>query len=162
MTMSDAAPPPIVFGLEPHDARTHAERIYDLESDAMSEDRPLLVRDVRKNVDPVPTEWADDDHPMGVEWPYRTTIKSIGKNSVPLAPGSIVLLYPHEVAKYHRLAKDILDRAETPEQMAAASASPVGPVPVEENPDMKPIPFSPALPVPELAEGEHPPEEHHE
>lgn len=153
--------PPIVFGLEPHDTRTHSERIYDLEGSPMSDDRPLLVRDVRKNDDLPPTEWAADDHPMGAQWPYRTMIKSIGQNSVPLAPGSIVLLYPHEVAKYHRLAKDILDRAETPVEVVAVAGTPTGPVPAVEGEPLAPVPYTPALPEREPVEGEHS-EDHHE
>jgi hypothetical protein len=70
------------------------------------------VKDVRPDAEMPPTEWADKDQPLTVKWPYRTTIKSTGPGSALLPPGSIVELLPHEVAKHHKLAKDVLEARE--------------------------------------------------
>ena len=126
--MSIDTEPPIVHGLELADTRTHKERIND-EDPVMDENevaehttdgRTLTVKDVRKRSDPAPTEWAHADHPMGERWPYMTTLKSVNAASVPLPPGSLVELLPHEVGKHHVLAKRVLDdRAAATEPVVA-------------------------------------------
>jgi hypothetical protein len=112
----------IIHGTDMGDQRTHIERLDAIDTyshELREDDMPETVKDVRdaeaaKTVGDTrqalpPTEWAHDDHPLGLLWPYRTTLKSISREQLPVPPGTVVDLLPHEVGRFHTLARDVVD-----------------------------------------------------
>lgn len=90
--------PPVVYQRETDDPRTHVERIDDLEG----------PKDVGLKEPLAPTVHAYDEQPIDQRWPYRTTAKAVISGML-LPPGQLQWLYPHEVARHHVLARDVLD-----------------------------------------------------